>query len=29
LFPLLALALRKRAGAVQPGQGRGDEDDAL
>jgi len=29
LFPLLALALRKRAGAVQPGQGRGDDEDAL
>jgi Kef-type K+ transport system membrane component KefB len=29
LFPLLALALRKRAGAAQPGQGRGDDEDAL
>ena len=29
LFPLIALALRKRAGAVQPELGRGDEEDAL
>jgi Kef-type K+ transport system membrane component KefB len=29
LFPLLALALRKRAGAAQPGPGRGDDEDAL
>src|SRR4029077_3691949 len=29
LFPLVALALRKRAGAVQLGQGRGDDEDAL
>jgi Kef-type K+ transport system membrane component KefB len=29
LFPLLALVLRRRSGAVQPGRGRGDEEDAL
>ena len=29
LFPLIALTLRKRAGAARPGQGRGDEEDAL
>jgi Kef-type K+ transport system membrane component KefB len=29
LFPLLALTLRRRTGAARPGQGRGDEEDAL
>ena len=29
LFPLLALMLRKRSGAAQSGQGRGDDEDAL
>jgi Kef-type K+ transport system membrane component KefB len=29
LFPLLALALRMRSGAAQPGQGRADDEDAL
>jgi Kef-type K+ transport system membrane component KefB len=29
LFPLIALALRKRTGAVQPELGRGEEEDAL
>jgi len=29
LFPLLARALRKRAGAARPEQGMGDEEDAL
>ena len=29
LFPLLALVLRKRAGAAQASQGRGDDEDAL
>jgi len=29
VFPLLALVLRRRSGAVQTGQGRGDEEDAL
>ena len=29
LFPLLALTLRKRAGAARPGQGRGDDEDAM
>lgn len=29
LFPLIALAQRERAGAVQPELGRGDEEDAL
>jgi Kef-type K+ transport system membrane component KefB len=29
LFPLIALVLRRRSGAVQTGQGRGDEEDAL
>ena len=29
VFPLLALVLRRRSGAVQTGQGRGDQEDAL
>ncbi len=29
LFPMLALALRRRVGAVQPGPGRGDDEEAL
>jgi Kef-type K+ transport system membrane component KefB len=29
LFPLIALILRKRAGAARPGHGRGDEEDAM
>jgi xanthine/uracil permease len=29
VFPLLALVLRRRSGAVQSGHGRGDDEDAL